>query len=83
MEYIPEIKEGSIARLYIGNLFLFNVKLGKISLDMTTADIRKEVKPGVFEVTVPAGFVPKCKITMEGTLQSDTELTFGAIDEKE
>lgn len=76
MHYIPQIRKGDIADIYVAGMKLFSVRLGEIDCSFETAEIRNEVRPGVVEVVVPADFVPNCKITIEGTVQSDVELSF-------
>lgn len=76
MQYVPKIQKGDIADIYVAGMKLFSVRLGEIDCSFETAEIRNEVRPGVVEVTIPADFVPNCKITIEGTVQSDVELSF-------
>lgn len=76
MHYIPQIRKDDIADIYVAGMKLFSVRLGEIDYSFETAEIRNEVRPGVVEVAVPADFVPNCKITIEGTVQSDVELSF-------
>lgn len=76
MHYIPQIQKDDIADIYVAGMKLFSVRLGEIDCPFETAEIRNEVRPGVVEVAVPADFVPNCKITIEGTVQSDVELSF-------
>lgn len=71
MHYIPQIQKDDIADIYVAGMKLFSVRLGEIDCSFETAEIRNEVRPGVVEVAVPADFVPNCKITIEGTVQSD------------
>ena len=71
MHYIPQIRKDDIADIYVAGMKLFSVRLGEIDCSFETA----EVRPGVVEVAVPADFVPNCKITIEGTVQSDVELS--------
>lgn len=72
MHYIPQIQKDDIADIYVAGMKLFSVRLGEIDCSFETAEIRN----GVVEVAVPADFVPNCKITIEGTVQSDVELSF-------
>ena len=76
MHYIPQIRKDDIADIYVGGMKLFSIRLEEIDCSFETAEIRNEVRPGVVEVAVPADFVPNCKITIEGTVQSDVELSF-------
>lgn len=76
MHYIPQVQKDDIADIYVAGMKLFSVRLGEIDCSFETAEIRNEVRPGVVEVAVPADFVPNCKITIEGTVQSDVELSF-------
>lgn len=76
MHYIPQIRQDDIADIYVNGMKLLSVKLREIECSFETAEIRNEVRPGVVEVVVPTDFVPNCKITIEGTVQSDVELSF-------
>lgn len=75
MHYIPQIRKDDIADIYVAGMKLFSVRLGEIDCSFETAEIRNEVRPGVVEVAIPADFVPNCKITIEGTVQSGVELS--------
>lgn len=76
MHYIPQIRKDDIADIYVGGMKLFSVRLGEIDCSFEAAEVREQVSPGVFEIKVPADPVPKCTIQIEGTLQSDMEITF-------
>lgn len=75
MHYIPQIRQNDIADIYVGGMKLFSVKLGEIDCSFETAEVRELGSPGVFEIKVPADPAPKCTIQIEGTLQSNMEIT--------
>ena len=75
MHYIPQIRQDDIADIYVNGMKLLSVKLGGIDCSFETAEVRELGAPGVFEIKVPADPVPKCTIQIEGTLQSNMEIT--------
>lgn len=76
MHYIPQIRQNDIADIYVGGMKLFSVKLGEIDCSFENAEVRELISSGGLEIKVPADFVPKCTIKIEGTLQSNMEFTF-------
>lgn len=76
MHYIPQIQKDDIADIYVAGMKLFSVRLGEIDCSFETAEVRDLISPGDLKIKVPADFVPKCTIQIEGTLQSNMEFTF-------